>query len=64
MISKTSYIRYDMKSLKVIEGSIWDHPPLVYEGMDSRNNIRLKSLTKVVEILEKLFSMISYSHQY
>ena len=40
-ISKTSYIGYDMKSTKMIVWSRWDHPPSVYEEIDSRNEMRL-----------------------
>ena len=43
-----SYIGYDMKSTKMIVWSRWDHPPSVFEEIDS----------KVVEISEE-FPMIS-----
>ena len=39
-ISKTSYIRYDMKSTKMIVWPGWDHPPLIFEEIDSRNEMR------------------------
>ena len=40
MISKMSYIRYDMKSTKMIVWSRWDHPPSVFEEIDSRNEMQ------------------------
>ena len=58
-ISKTSYIGYDMKSTKLIVWSRWDHPPSVFEDIDSKEWYAMKSLAKVVEILKKEFSMIS-----
>ena len=57
-ISKTSYIRYDMKSTKMIVWSRWDHSPSIFEEIDSEEWDAMKSLAKVVEILEE-FSMIS-----
>ena len=40
VISKMSYIRYNMKSSKMIVLSRWDHLPSVFEEIDSRNEIR------------------------
>ena len=62
MISKTSYIGYDMKSLKMILWSIWYHLPLIFEDINLRN--AMKSLANIVEISEKEFLMISYTHKY
>ena len=59
-ISKSSYIRYDIKSLKVIEESIWDHPPLIWE-IDSNNEIQLKLGQGSGNIKE--FFIISCMHQ-
>ena len=39
-ISKMSYIGYNMKSTNMIVWSIWDHPPSVFEEIDSRNEMR------------------------
>ena len=39
-ISQTSYIRYDMKSLKMIMWSRWNYPPSIFEEIDSRNEMR------------------------
>ena len=39
-IYKISYIRFDMKSSKMIVWLICDHPPLVLEERDSRNEIQ------------------------
>ena len=47
-----------MKSTKMIVWSRWDHPPLVFEEIDSKEWDAMKSLAKVVEI-SKEFSMIS-----
>ena len=58
-ISKTSYIRYDMNSAKMIMWSRWDHPPSIFEEWDV-----IKLLAKIVEILEKEYPMISYTYQY
>ena len=38
-ISKTSHIRDDMKSLKIIVWSRWDRSPSIFEEIDSRNEI-------------------------
>ena len=57
-ISKMSYIGYNMKSTKMIVWSRWDHPPSVFEEVDSKEWEATKSLAKVVKILEE-FSMIS-----
>ena len=48
-----------MKSTKMIVWSRWDHPPSVFEEIDSKEWDAMKSLAKVVEILKKEFSMIS-----
>ena len=53
-----SYIGYDMKFTKMIVWSRWDHPPSVFEEIDSKECDAMKSLAKVVEI-SKEFSMIS-----
>ena len=37
---KISYIRYDMKSSKVILWSRWDCVPLVFDEIDSRNEMQ------------------------
>ena len=58
-ISKTSYIGYDMKSTKMIVWSRWDHPPSIFEEIDSKEWDAMKSLAKVVEISKKEFLMIS-----
>ena len=47
-----------MKSTKMIVWSRWDHPPSVFEEIDSKEWDAMKSLAKVVEI-SKEFSMIS-----
>ena len=39
-ISKMSYIVYDMKFTKMTVWSIWDHPPSIFEEIDSRNEMR------------------------
>ena len=39
-ISKTSYIGYDMKSLKMIVWLRKDHPPLLFEEIDSSNEMQ------------------------
>ena len=49
-----------MKSTKMIVWSRWDHPPSVFEEIDSKEWDAMKSLAKVVEI-SKEFSMISTS---
>ena len=38
-ISKTLYIRYDMKTSKMIVWSLWDCLPSVLEEIDSSNEI-------------------------
>ena len=48
-----------MKSTKMIVWSRWDHPPSVFEEIDSKESDAMKSLAKVVEISKKEFSMIS-----
>ena len=48
-----------MKSTKMIVWSRWDHPPSVFEEIDSKEWDAMKSLAKVVEISEKEFPMIS-----
>ena len=48
-----------MKFTKMIVWSRWDHPPSVFEEIDSKECDVMKSLAKVVEILKKEFSMIS-----
>ena len=48
-----------MKSTKMIVWSRWDHPPSVFEEIDSKDWDAMKSLAKVVEISEKEFLMIS-----
>ena len=35
-----SYIGYDIMGSKMIVISIWDHPPLIFEEIDSRNEMR------------------------
>ena len=40
MISKTSYIGYDMKSSKIIMWSRWDHSPSQFEVIDSKNEMQ------------------------
>ena len=55
----TRYLGYDMKSTKMIVWSRWDHPPSVFEEIDSKEGDAMKSLAKVVEISEKEFPMIS-----
>ena len=40
MISKTSYVRYNMKSTKMIVLSRWDHSPSIFEEIDSRAEMR------------------------
>ena len=47
-----------MKSTKMIVWSRWDHPPSVFEEIESKEWDAMKSLAKVVEILKE-FSMIS-----
>ena len=47
-----------MKSTKMIVWSRWDHPPLVFEEIESKEWDAMRSLAKVVEI-SKEFSMIS-----
>ena len=47
-----------MKFTKMIMWLKWDHPPLVFEDIDSKECDAMKSLAKVVEI-SKEFSMIS-----
>ena len=47
-----------MKSTKMIVWSRWDHPPSVFEEIDSKEWDAMKSLAKVVEI-SKEFSMTS-----
>ena len=47
-----------MKSTKMIVWSRWDHPPLVFEEINSKEWDAMKSLAKVVEISEKEFPMI------
>ena len=47
-----------MKFTKMIVWSRWDHPPSVFEEIDSKECDAMKSLAKVVEI-SKEFSMIS-----
>ena len=48
-----------MKFTKMIVWSRWDHPPSVFEEIDSKEWDAMKSLAKVVEISKKEFSMIS-----
>ena len=48
-----------MKSTKIIVWSRWDHPPSVFEQIDSKEWDAMKSLAKVVEISKKEFAMIS-----
>ena len=48
-----------MKSAKMIVWSKWDHPPSIFEEIDSKEWDAMKSLAKVVEISKKEFSMIS-----
>ena len=38
-ITKRSYIGYDMKSSKMIVWSRWDHLNLIFEEIDSRNEM-------------------------
>ena len=48
-----------MKFTKMIVWSRWDHPPSVFEEIDSKECDAMKSLAKVVEISKKELSMIS-----
>ena len=48
-----------MKSTKMIVWSRWDHPPSVFEDIDSKKWDAMKSLAEVVEISKREFSMIS-----
>ena len=63
-ISKMSYIGYDMKSLKIFLWSRWDHPPSIFEEIDSKEWYAMKSLAKIVKISMKKFSINSYMHRY
>ena len=57
-ISNISLIGYDMKSSKIGSSA------LSIRGDQLKELDAVKSLTKVIEILEKLLLMISSSHQY
>ena len=48
-----------MKFTKMIVWSRWDHPPSVFEEIDSKECDAMKSLAKVLEISEKEFPIIS-----
>ena len=43
-------IGYDIKSSKGIEWSKWDHLPLVYQEIDSRNEMQLNPYQGIINI--------------
>ena len=55
--------KYHMKSLKIIKFLRYDYPTSIFEEINSRKELRLKSLAKAMEISEDVYLMMS-SYQY